>query len=249
MPSFLRRIEIVVHRDNTATLVKSALEDDYHHFRVALNLQQNQIHQVLSTGLRTPYTLCARAGEELQTMRGLSVAQVMDTLPQHVDARLQCTHQLDMAVLAIAAVARDEQKCSFRVEVPRHIDNCTSATLWRNGEELLHWQVDNSVITAPDPFSGVSLLKGMASWARQTLDSQTAEAALVLRRAAMISRGRLRNLDVETHAKPLGNCFVQQPERASSAQRNVGSTMDFSERPEVLCATDMAWLNSAQFDI
>lgn len=249
MPEFLRRIEIVVHGDRNAAVVKTALEDDYHHFRVALTLDKGNITAVQTAGLRTPYTLCGRAGDELQTLVGLSVSDVVNTLPQHVDARLQCTHQLDIAALALAAVDRNECARQFRVAVPRHIEDRTTATLWRNDEKLLHWHIDNNLITAPEAFSGVSLLKGMASWARQTLDSETAEAALVLRRAAMISRGRLRDLDVEAHAKPFGNCFVQQPERATTAKRMVGSTMDFSDRPETLCAEDKEWLKSPEFAI
>jgi hypothetical protein len=49
-------------------------------------------------------------------------------------------------------------------------------------------------------------------------------------------------LDAQVHAKPTGLCFAQQPVRAERALRQVGSTWDFSDRADVLCADDESWL-------
>jgi len=59
----------------------------------------------------------------------------------------------------------------------------------------------------------------------------------------MISLGRLRNLDIERHARPTGHCFAQQPGRADEALRIVGSTEDYSDRSEQLCGSDQTWLD------
>ncbi len=244
MPSFLRRIEIMVHRANSAIVIKTALEDDYHHFRVAITINDNTISAIETAALRTPYSLCAQAGPELEVLHGLAIDEVLHTLPQRVDARLQCTHQLDMAGLAVAAMAKGADQRRYDIAVPRHVNGGTTARLWRNGEEILCWQIDNNFIVAPPKFAGVSLQRGMAAWARTTLDTDMAEAALVLRRGAVISLGRLRNLDLEQHAKPSGYCYVQQTERASQAHRMVGSTLDFSDNPASLCADDQDWLKT-----
>jgi hypothetical protein len=244
MPRFLRRIEIMVHRGNSVTVIKSALEDDYHHFRVAMTIENQTISAIETAGLRTPYSLCAQAGQELGELRGLTVDEVLHTLPQRVDARLQCTHQLDLAGLAVSVMASGEQHRRFDIEVPRHVDGCTTARLWRNCEEILCWQIKNHTIRSPLKFAGVPLQRGFSAWARKKLDDETVEAALVLRRGAVISLGRLRNLDLEPHAKPLGFCYVQQSERATQAHRLVGSTQDFSDRSQSLCAEDQDWLHT-----
>jgi len=84
----------------------------------------------------------------------------------------------------------------------------------------------------------------MARWALQTLSEEEAEAALILRRCTLISLGRERDLDRQTHAVPSGLCYSQQPERAEQAIRVKGSTWDFGSSQEKLCASDHDWLNS-----
>jgi hypothetical protein len=88
--------------------------------------------------------------------------------------------------------------------------------------------------------------QGMARWALGTLPAEEAEAALVLRRCALISLGRLKDIDKEPHAHLTGRCYAQQPHRAPQAIRMVGSTWDFTKKPEALCGDDQAWL--ADFD-
>jgi hypothetical protein len=108
----------------------------------------------------------------------------------------------------------------------------------------LSWSIENKTfITAPTTYNGLSIGKGFAKWALKNLSNDEAEAALVLRRCAIISLGRLKNLDAIKHAKPTGVCYAQQPSRAAESTRIKGSTLDFSYRPEQLCQDDLAWLN------
>jgi hypothetical protein len=82
----------------------------------------------------------------------------------------------------------------------------------------------------------------MAAWALANLPAEEAEAALILRRCALISLGRSMNLDAQVHAEPTGRCFVQQPGRAAQGLRIAGSIVDFSDSAKDLCATDREWL-------
>lgn len=248
MTSFCRVIDIVVHGSADDGLAKIALEDDYHHFRVSLRLREQQVTDTCSTALRTPYTLCADAGEQLQKLKQAPVNSTPATIQRHTDARLQCTHQLDMAGLALAAAARHCRKRRYQIEVPRHQKGHTEPRLWRDNELLLKWSVTDNILTGPPPYTGVALGKGLARWAIENFDSNTAEAIMVLRRATMISLGRLRNLDLEPHAVARGNCYVQQPDRATQAVRVQGSTLDFSHRTDALCNEDQVWLNTERLD-
>src|SRR3546814_6571017 len=55
-------------------------------------------------------------------------------------------------------------------------------------------------------------------------------------------RGRTEELDRQPHAVARGGCWVQQPERASLATREKGTSRDHSDRPHQLTAGDDGWL-------
>lgn len=242
MPCFRRVIDIVLHGNVDSGEVRAALEDDYHHFRVRLVLHNQKVAEAHAEALRTPYTLCKESVSQIAEICNTPILQVAHDITRATDARLQCTHQLDLAGLALATASRELQHQRYAIEVPRHEAGFTQPRLWRNGVEILHWEVQDNIITSPSPFCDRPLIQGMAAWAIANLDRETAEAAMVLRRCTLISLGRLRNLDLETHAHDWGRCYVQQPERAFNAKRVIGSTLDFSDRQKDLCATDQDWL-------
>ncbi|BFM08286.1 hypothetical protein [Halioxenophilus aromaticivorans] len=242
MPSFRRVIEIRTLGNQQQGSIKAALEDDYHHFRVELRVTDGTIKFAKGTALRTPYTLCKNSVEALPSLEGKSAVSTSQAINQITDAKLQCTHQLDLAGLGLAALAKHIARRRYDIEVPRHVNGQTTPSLSRDGDPYLCWTVDNDEIKSPDLFAGVSIGRGMASWASSHLDPEMTEATLVLRRCTMISVGRLRNLDLERHAHPWGRCYVQQPERAIYATRIIGSTQDFTNRLNTLCSQDQNWL-------
>lgn len=247
MPCFRRVIDIVVHGNTVKGEVRAALEDDYHHFRVRVVLRDQQVTEAQAEALRTPYTLCAESVTQIAKICHTPIVQTAHDINLATDARLQCTHQLDLAGLALATAARGQQQQHYRIEVPRHQQGQTQPRLWRNGAEILHWHVQDNIICGPAPFSDRPLTQGMAAWATANLDNETAEAAMILRRCTLISIGRLRNLDLEPHAHDWGRCYVQQPERAFAARRVIGSTQDFSDREDALCAADQHWLQQSDY--
>ncbi|NIB44108.1 hypothetical protein HBA55_31195 [Pseudomaricurvus alkylphenolicus] len=247
MTSFWRTIEIVIHGSTEDGVAKVALEDDYHHFQVCLRLCNQKVTATCARALRTPYTLCANASAQLSKLEYVPVINTAAAIHRHTDARLQCTHQLDMAGLALAAAARGDTRLRYFMEVPRHQQGQTHPRLWRNDKLIVEWSVLNNTLCSPFPYEGVHLGKGFSHWAIKNLDAYTAEAVIVLRRSAIIALGRLRDLDLETHAAKLGHCYAQQPERATEALRVLGSTKDFSSDPYSLCSTDRDWLRDDAF--
>lgn len=246
MGSFNRCI-VIVHRpespEGAGGRVRAALEDDFHHFRVELGHDGDQVLRLDALALRHPYSLCPSAAEPLQQLVGMALDGLAGAVSHRTEARLQCTHLLDLAGLAIAAAAQRRARRRYDIAVPDRIDGMTRPRLDRDGEPLLQWQLHDAMITGPEPFSGVPLHQGLARWALQTLSADDAEAALALRRCAMISLGRAKDLDAQRHAVATGHCHVQQPQRAALALRVVGSTHDFSARTGELCAADAGWLN------
>ncbi|MFM0256575.1 DUF2889 domain-containing protein [Paraburkholderia sediminicola] len=228
--------------ETSQRVTRAALEDDFHHFRVEVASAHGQVSSIEAASPRRPYTLCAQAAERLQALVGMALAQTAHEVTRITDASEQCTHLFELSGLAIAAAARGTLRRQYDIEVPMRVNDRTRSTLARDGVSLLEWNVLGTVIQGPPPYAGIDLYHGMARWALTTLPSEEAEAALVLRRATGIAKGRGMNLDAQVHARPNGNCFAQQPVRAEQAIRIVGSTLDFATRPADLCADDKAWL-------
>lgn len=242
MQCFRRRIELAGRQDGQGGQVRAVLEDDFHHFRVVVEHRGGAVAAVRGETPRHPFTACPGAAPELNRLAGMRLDHVANSVTLHTDATQQCTHMFDLAGLAIAFAARGDRYRRYDVEVPRHVDGRSHARLRRNGAQVLDWEVEGSTILGPAPYAGIDMRKGMARWALGALPAEEAEAALVLRRCALISLGRLKDIDREPHAHLTGRCYAQQPERARQAIRIVGSTWDFSGCPEALCLDDQEWL-------
>lgn len=237
-----RRIRIVT-RANEA---RAVIEDDFHHFRIDVRHADGIISGVSSDAIRHPWSGCPLAGLQLKRLAGMPLSPSVGRLMEYVDARAQCTHMFDLAALAIAAAARGIKQRIYDIAVPERIDGHTEAALLRDGERILSWSLQGSLIVAPAPFVGVDLRRGFARWVAEHLNIDAAEAALVLRRGVFIS-GDGPRVDLDTLSQPYatGGCFVTQPQRSSSFRRMVGSTYDFSDRPQALTSDDDRWLSVA----
>lgn len=223
-------------------MVRVALEDDYHHFRVEVMVADGRVTGIGGQSPRHPYSLCPSASSALSRLVGMALSGSAHAVTRHTPASEQCTHQLDMAGLACAAAARGIVARQYDAEVEVADLGHRAARLQRDGEPLLAWQVSDWTLSGPPRYAGIDLRHGLARWAISTLSEDEAEAALVLRRCTVISLGRTKALDQQVHARANGTCYVQQPERAPMALRQVGSTWDFTQTPERLCADDADWL-------
>lgn len=243
-PLFRRSIQLRVRAGaGDAVRVRVALEDDFHHFRVELHAQGGMVSAIDAQAPRHPYSLCPSAAQSLQGLVGTALPRHAHALGKAVDPREQCTHLLDLAGLAAAAAARGVLQRRYDIEVPLRQDGRTQARLSRDGVPLLCWDVLDLAVTGPEPYIGFDLRQGMARWALAHLPEDEAEAALVLRRCAAISMGKGKPLDGHVHALATGRCYAQQPERAPLALRQVGSTLDFTQRAQALCSDDERWLS------
>lgn len=239
---FRRRIIIRSQFSPEKKLVRATLEDDFHHFRVEMLSMGGLVSNISATAPRRPYSLCGNAVAQLDLLLGMPLSPVAHEVTRVTDPSEQCTHLFELTGLAIAAAARGTAALQYDIEVPDRQERRTQACLSRNGVPLLVWELLDTVIQGPAPYTGIDFYKGMARWALSTLSPDEAEAALVLRRCAGISKGRGMRLDIQIHAQPNGNCFSQQPRRASEALRMKGSTWDFANSPEQLCVDDLDWL-------
>jgi hypothetical protein len=238
---YRRRIRLVALDART---VVGGLEDDQHYFTVAVEHDGAHVKKITSESVRAPWTTCPAAGAQLQTLVGAPLSDRCLEVAGHTRSDQHCTHQLDVATLAVAHAARvtagGEERRQYDAVVPfglldgqRH-----TVTLARDGDALLAWELEGSRIVAPLPYSEAT--GGFARWADATFDADTAEAAIVLKRACSI--GMSRGMDLDSYAtladmpglSPV--CWSMQPERAPVAFRNRGLIRDYDDRPDAMLA-------------
>ena len=242
LPLFHRRVEIAVREVGPDRLeARAAIEDDYHHFRVLLRAENGVLTEARSHALRYPNNFCPAAGTRLAELPGRPLVANAAEVMEFTDARQQCTHQFDLAALAVAALAHRRPHRRYEATIPDRVEGRASAALHRDGVEVLRWELAGNVIEGPEPFAGRSIGTGFTAFVR-TLPEEEAEAALVLRRAVFVSQGRGIDLKALGRIAPLGGCWAWQPERADLVERIPSSRLDFSDRPEALVAEDQDWL-------
>ncbi|MCB2078533.1 MAG: hypothetical protein KDE55_12650 [Novosphingobium sp.] len=221
-PGLWRRIVLDPHPH----WIGAALEDDLHRFNLRIDHSDGCIARVTAQALRTPWTECGGAA-------GFIAAELTGELLEDVarrDPYQHCTHLLDLAILA-SAHAGDTAQTTFDMRVADRVDERTTATFSRDGEEMLRWQLDGTLVVG-GPQDGLNLRK-LSQW-KSELPAEEAEQATVLRRAIYISGGRQFTPPPGLHAvdmgpQRMGVCFNYQLPQAESSTRTEGWRKDFSE--------------------
>jgi hypothetical protein len=237
---YRRRIRVVATEPG---VVVSDLEDDYHRFRVTLHHDGTTALSLEGESLRFPWSTCPEAAVPLHALDGTPLSVRVTAAAEHADPRANCTHMFDLAGLAIAHATRGIERRQYDVELPARVDRRTQPKLWRDGELLLAWTIEGRELVDPPPYSEVPWRGGFMAWADEALDPDTAEAAIVLRRACDIGKGRGIDLDQFETAEPLaeimeGVCYTMTRPVIEHAARNKVSMRDFDDDPNGLLAHD-----------
>jgi hypothetical protein len=219
-----------------AGTVAAGVEDEIHHFRLTLRHDGRVVTAVEPDPRRWPWSPCAEAGDRLEELVGLPLGTSVTAAGARTPARQQCTHQFDLATLAVAHAARGRLgRRVYDAVVPDWRTTPFRARLWRDGELVLDWTADTSRVHGPDPFTGVDLRGGFLAWCEATLDPELAEAAVVLRRAAWMSPSRHMDLEAAETGREGGmrdaTCWASQPERIETAVRMTGTLRDYGKDP------------------
>jgi len=220
-------------------LVVADLEDDFHHFVVALRHDGATITSVECTSLRWPWSTCPSAAEPLRALAGMPLAPRFTAAAAWTNPRMNCTHQFDAACHAITHAYWRRDRRQYDIEVPsRAPDGEGTVRLWVDGALRLTWTVTWAGLVAPaPPFDAAPWKGGFMRWADATLEPDDAECAIALRRGCDIGMGRNMDLDSVARADLLpasmtGVCHSMQPGVMERAARHVGSIRDFGEHPE-----------------
>ena len=239
--SLRRAHALVAHADGR---VVAGMEDEMHRFELVLHHDGQRVTRVDGRAVRWPWSPCVESPEALREIVGMPLSTRPSAIGRWTDARQQCTHQFDLAGLAVAHAARyvagGAAARRYDAIVPDWFTPPFDARLWRDGVEMLTWRVGAEAIESPEPFVGVSLRGRFIDWCEENLEHDIAEAAMVLRRAVWISPARRVDLEacataLESHLTP-DVCYTAQPQRLSIATRNRGSLHDYGNDPDALLA-------------
>jgi hypothetical protein len=241
--TFRRRVSIATRSEAAGAIeARCAVEDDFHHFRVVLRACAAVITSIRTDARRSPNSLCQAAGGRLQELVGMAIDPSCASVLNQTDQFQQCTHQLDLAGLGVAAIALNRPLRTYDISIPDRQDGRTIARLDVDGQTMMTWRIDGMTIQGPAPYEGRSMGAGFAQFTR-TLSHDEAECALVMRRALFVSQGRGIDIEALGDRGPVGGCWAWQPERIHELRRLPENRRDLSAHAEAALSDDLDWLN------
>ena len=238
--TYHRRIRLV----GTPGEVQGDVADGPHHFRVWIAHDGERVTDVRGESVRHPWTTCPAAAGQLQALVGMPLGGSSTAVGEHAVATLQCTHMFDLAGLVVAHAPRGIATRNYHCRVVEDRDGVDHVQCIvrdepgaGDAERTIAWRVREGRILGPAPFEDVPLQRRFSRWAESQLDAETAEAAIVMRRAWFVSPVRFVDVDQWERASELGNgpvCHTFQPERAETALHRDGTYVDCGDDPERL---------------
>jgi hypothetical protein len=226
--AYRRRIDLVT---TSPSAVLGELEDSFHHFRVSLAHDGGRVTAVDGEAVRHPWSTCPDALVPLQALVGAPITTDATAHGAHADARTTCTHWFDLAGLAMAQAGAGRAERHYTATVDERDDaGRTVARLERDGMPVLAWDVDTTSVLGPEPYAGQDMGRGFLAWANAALDPETAEAAIVLRRACRTSLGLLMDLDDYETAAEVGHSMENTCHTFSTSVMGVALRMRGSTR-------------------
>jgi hypothetical protein len=223
--------------------VVAELEDDFHRFGVEVAFEGDRVARIAADSKRYPWVTCPAASNALEELVGAAVQSSLASTAGHTDPDRQCTHQLDLVCVAVAARALGLDRRRYEMAVPELQGGRTRPRLEVDGRARWTWTVEGTTILGPEPFAGRRLGGGFAAWAEQALEPAAALEAQLLRRATFIAFGRQYAFDAMPDPRAFAaatgtRCHSFLPGNVERATRVVGSARRFDERPGDLLRPD-----------
>lgn len=221
--------------------VLAELEDDCHGFRVRLHHNGLQVTSIEAETLRIPYDTCPGATEPLRSLEGIAIGSEPRSIFEKANPFSNCTHLFDLSVLAISHAARAEIERFYEIRVDDEQNSApATATIRRNGEEILRWTTYQWQLVTPLEVAAYPLFKGFAAWANDFYEGEEREAAFALQKGYFVSSAR--RYDAARMAGSRGDelpyqpgaCHTYTPGTVEKATRLHNTVRDFTDTPAEL---------------
>lgn len=239
---YRRRIKLQgsIDKQDGGTVV-GELEDCNHGFRVTVHHQNHSVTDVIGESLRIPMNTCSGASEPVKALIGAKISSTPLELNITANPTANCTHLLDLTVLAITHCQRGTKQRIYDVEVDDADDQGRSnLRVYLDGELIHRWQAKDFAVIAPQSLRGNTLLKGFAAWAAPAFSGPEQEAAFVLQKGFFVAQARRYDIDALAgersikHTSMHGSCYSYSSPRLEQAVRLPNTVRDFSDAAEKL---------------
>ena len=216
------------------------MEDCNHGFKTVVEHDGEQVSAIRGEALRTPLTTCNEALSQLQRLVGASIRCSAVELNVIADARANCTHWLDLTVLAINQIPRESDTRLYDVAVTDEINGLSQLRVYLDGELVHDWRARGMELLGPGRLAGCTLFRGFATWASKRFEGDELESALVLQRGNFVAQARRKDphgSDSGQSAKAHGRgavCYSYSPGNVERATHPPDSVRDFTDAPEQL---------------
>jgi hypothetical protein len=234
--AFRRRIRL----ESEPGIVRAALEDDYHGFRLNLHHNGRTITDVSAESLRIPGSTCLEAPALLEAFVGKDLTADRVRFRGYAVPLTHCTHLHDLLWLACAQALRPGQSREYDMVVPDLRDERSIAEIRLDGELLHSWTIDSQQMFEPAVHRGQPLQQGFARWVSQAFSGDALEATFVLQMAILVGRARRNDVEALRRDFPVSAnlapavCHSFQPEVVVRYVPRLNGTRDFSNRPDDL---------------
>ena len=219
--------------------VSLAMEDVGHAFQIDFTHEDGKVTSVKAAWNRRPFDGCGGAATALEAMVGCPLSDNLFAIARYTDPKQQCTHMYDMFCLAATHAYERRTDYRYDVVVPDSIDGPVVATLTRNGEKQLEFEMngeDYVTIVQPEACRGLSILRGFMPWVKANVPVNQHELYFLMQKALFVSRIQKFDLtpllgkSAELSGPPSGSCYASQSERYQTAVR-VNVSRRFSREP------------------
>lgn len=210
-------------------LVRAGIEDDFHHFRVTLRHDGAHVTSVEGAALRYPWLTCPGASDGLERLRGAPIGTAAPRHPDAFDRFHQCTHQLELALFAIAQAARGVSRRYDLTVADPDGEGLRVATVERDGETVETWRMKGEELVSPPELARMAV-RSLRPWA-EALDDDRYERVAMLRRCLQVAAGRMLRSRPDLAADLPGArnaCYAFQDVRARQGSFIRESVRDFS---------------------
>ncbi len=231
--TFRRRIRL----EGSDGKVFGALEDTNHGFCVTVHHDGSTVTAIEPNARRTPYDTCPEAGANLNALVGSAINSASRELNLTAGPASNCTHWLDLTILAIRHAAAGNITRQWDVTVTDERDDADSVvSVYRDGTLLYQWKARSFVITEPAELAGKPLYMGFGRWASSHFEPEALEAAFIMQKGYFVAQARRFDIDAAAGEPALvsegsmgGVCYTYSPGAIERGVRLGHSTRDFSE--------------------